>query len=96
MFAIVDKNFFEITLEEYTKLKEFTAQYCGVEPIFMSPFTKATTQSSVFFEWAIPRTAVSYMAKVAATNTDIFIEEGFMVLQIASSVIFDTRKNVIL
>ena len=94
MFAIVEKNFFEITLEEYSELKKFTSQYCGVDLPFMSPLVSAGPYSSVLFEWYIPLTAISYMVKVATSNADIFIRRGFVLLKISSAVIFDNRVNV--
>lgn len=94
MFAIVEKNFFEITLGEYSELKEFTSRYCGVEPMFMSPLVSAGPYASVLFEWCVPLAAISYMVKVAISNTDIFIQSGFVLLKISSAMIFDKRVNV--
>ena len=94
MFAIVKKNFLEITLEEYSELKKFTSQHCGVDLLFMSPLVSAGPYSSVLFEWYIPLTAIAYMVKVATSNADIFIQKGFVLLKISSAVIFDNRVNV--
>ena len=94
MFAIVEKNFYEVTFEEYSELKEFIAQHCGVDPMFMSPIVSAGAYSSVLFEWYIPLTAISYMVKVATSNADIFIQRGFVLLKISSAIIFDNRVNV--
>ena len=94
MFAIVEKNFVEITLKEYLELKNFTSRYCGVDPMFMSPFVSAGPYSSIMFEWFIPLTAISYMVKVATSNADIFIQEGFVLLKISSAMIFDRRADV--
>ena len=94
MFAIVEKNFFEITLEEFLELKDFTSRYCGVDSWFMSPLVSAGPYSSILFEWYIPLTAISYMVKVATSNTDVFIQRGFVLLKISSAMIFDKRVDV--
>ena len=94
MFAIVEKNFFEITLEEFLELKDFISRYCGVEPWFMSPVVNAGPYSSILFEWYIPLTAISYMVKVATSNTDVFIQRSFVLLKISSAMIFDRRVDV--
>ena len=94
MFAIVEKKFLEITLEEYLELKKFTSRYCGVDPMFMSPFVSAGPYFSILLEWFIPLTAISYMVKIATSNTDIFIQEGFVLLKISSALIFDKRVDV--
>lgn len=90
---IKDKNFLDITLEEYQILKEFTAQHCQIPSYFLSPFIQAS-ESSLLLEWSVPLTAVSYMVKKATNNSDFFVKEGFVYLEISSSVIFDNRDNV--
>ena len=90
---IKDKNFLDITLEEYQILKEFTAQHCEIPSYFLSPFTQAS-KSSLLLEWFVPLTAVSYMIEKATNNSDFFVKEGFVYLEISSNMIFDNSDNV--
>lgn len=93
MFAIVEKNYIEITLKEYTELKKFTSQRCGVEPMFMFPFARAMPHFSVLFEWFVPLAAASYMIRVATSNSHMFTQRGFVCLQIDLTKIFDNRSD---
>ena len=95
MVAIIkNKNFYQITLEEYCQLKEFTSIHCGVESLFLSPFAEASPYSSVLLKWFVPLMAVSYMVKMATENIDVFVKENFVYLKISSVVVLDTRDNV--
>ena len=94
MVAIVqNKIFLRITKMEYDQLKEFIAQHCGVKSYVIPPFHKAA-KSSLVLEFIIPVTAVSHMVETAARNSAIFLENGFVYLRIAMTVIFDKRDNV--
>ena len=95
MFAVAEKSYFEITLEEYSELKEFASQCCGVKQMFMSPFARSSPDSSVLFEWFIPLTAISYMVKKATSNASAFTQKGFVFLKIDSTEIFDFRFKTI-
>ena len=55
MFAIVNKDCFKITKEEYDELKYFISKQCGVEAYILSPLTQASP-SSLISEWYIPLT----------------------------------------
>ena len=95
MVAIIkDKNFFEITLEEYNEIKEFTAKHCGVKSWFLSRFVETLPFYSLLIKWFVPLSVVSYMVKIATDNTDIFIGKNFVYLKISSVVVFDKRDNV--
>jgi len=95
MVAIIKgKNFCNITLEEYSQLKEFTSKYCGIDSWFLPPFVKASSHSSVLLKWFVPLMAVSYMVKMATENIDVFVKENFVYLKISSVVVLDTRDNV--
>ncbi|XP_065901976.1 CARD- and ANK-domain containing inflammasome adapter protein-like isoform X2 [Dysidea avara] len=93
MVAIVhDKIFSRITKEEYDQLKEFIAQHCGVKSYVIPPFHKAA-KSSLVLEFIIPVTAVSHMVETATRNSALFLENGFVYLRIAMTMIFDKRNN---
>ena len=95
MVAIIkDKNFFEITLEEYNEIKEFTAKHCGVKSWFLSPFVEMSPFCSVLIKWLVPLSAVSYMVRIATDNTDVFIGKNIVYLKISSIMVFDKRDNV--
>ena len=94
MVAIVkNKSFLYITVEEYTKLKEFILQHCEVEPYVISPFDELGF-GSLLLEWFVPLTAVPYMIEMATVNANVFIAQNFIFLKISSTVIFDKRDNV--
>jgi len=94
MVAIVqNKTFFRITKMEYDQLKEFISQHCGVKSYVIPPFHKAA-KSSLVLEFIIPVTAVSHMVETATRNSAIFLENGFVYLRIAMTVIIDRRDNV--
>jgi len=94
MVAIVqNKTYFRITKMEYDQLKEFISQHCGVKSYVIPPFHKAA-KSSLVLEFIIPVTAVSHMVETATRNSVIFLENGFVYLRIAMTVIIDRRDNV--
>ena len=94
MKAIVkNRNFSDITLEEYSELKQFTSKHCGVKSYALCPFCKAESHSLVL-EWYIPLTASKKMADVATKNANTFIAAGFVYLEISGTIICDTTNNV--
>ena len=90
MVAITNKLFCDITKKEYSELKSFVSQHCGVEPHALSPFIKALS-SSLILEWCIPGAAAAYMIEMASVNKHLFINHGFIYLKITASVILDER-----
>ena len=94
MVAIIHgKIFSRITKMEHDQIKEFIAQYCEVNSYVIPPFHKAA-KSSLVLEFIIPVTAVSHMVETATRNSAIFLENDFVYLRIAMTVIFDKRDNV--
>ena len=93
MVAITTKLFSDITKKEYSELKNFISQHCGVEPHAISPFIKASS-SSLILEWYIPGAAAAYMIDMATVNKHLFIDHGFIYLKITASVILDKRDIV--
>ena len=93
MVAITNKSFSDITKKEYSALRNFISQHCGVEPHAMSPLNKASS-SSLVLEWYIPGGAVAYMIETASDNKQVFINHGFVYLKIVTSVILEERDNV--
>ncbi|XP_065903141.1 ankyrin-1-like isoform X3 [Dysidea avara] len=93
MIAIVkNRNFSDVTLEEYSELKQFTFKHCGVKSYVICPFCKAESHSLVL-EWCIPLTAVKKMVDAATKNASKFIAAGFVYLKISVARICDTRNN---
>ena len=90
MVAIASKLFCDITKKEYSELKCFISQHCGVEAHAISPFVKALS-SSLILEWYIPGAAAAYMTEMATGNKNLFINHGFVYLKITTSVILDER-----
>jgi len=95
MIAIVNNRYSRITKEEYDQLKNFIAEHCGVEAYVLSPFLNMSP-SSLLLEWFIPSTAITRMVEMATRSKSVFIEQSFIFLQIADSVIFDQRIQVCL
>lgn len=94
MVAIVNNKIFStITMEEYDKLTQFTAEHCGVGPHVMS-MCKTLSYNSLLIEWYIPITAISHMVEISKSNVDNFVKETFVYLKISSTVIYDHRRNV--
>ena len=92
MVAIVsNKLFYQVTKEEYEKIKQFTSEHCRVKPYVLLPF-KRVSSSSLLVVWPIPSTAVSYMIYMATTNVNSFIKKSFIYLKISSSIIIDQRS----
>ena len=90
MVAVTSKSFYNITKKEYSELKHFISQHCGVEAHAISPFIKALS-SSLILEWYIPGAAAAYMIEMATGNKNLFINHGFVYLKITTSVILDER-----
>ena len=94
MVAIVhEKIFSRITKMEYDQLKEFITEHCRVKSYVVPPFHKAA-KSSLVLEFIIPVTAVTHMVETATRNKAIFLQNGFVYMRIAMTVIFDKRDNV--
>ena len=92
MVAIVNKKYSRITKEEYDQLKCFIAEHCGVDSYVLSPFLNMSP-SSLLLEWLVASTAITYMVETATKHKHIFIKEGFVFLQIATTVILDCRSD---
>ena len=95
MVAIVNKKYSRITKEEYDQLKCFIAEHCGVESYVLSPFLNMAP-SSLLLEWLVPSTAVTRMVETATKNRHIFIQESFVFLQVAITVVLDDKDKVII
>ena len=93
MMAIVNKKYSRITKEEYDQLKYFITEHCGVESYVLSPFLNMSS-SSLLLEWLVPSTAITHMVETATNNKHIFIKESFVFLQIATTVVLDTKNEV--
>ena len=92
MVAIIkNRNFYEITLQEYHELKQFTSRHCGVKSYVICPFCKADSHS-LLLEWYIPFTAVKHMVDTAGKNIHAFTMEGFIYLKISETEILNTVK----
>ena len=93
MVAIVNKKYSRITKEEYDQLKRFITEHCGVESYVLSPFLNMSS-SSLLLEWLVPSTAITHMVETATNNKHIFIKESFVFLQIATTIVLDTKNEV--
>ena len=91
MVAVINKNYWEITKEEYDQLKHFIAEQCGVEPYVLSPFLYMS-QSSLVLDWVVPSTAVLHMVETATRNKHKLIKEYFVYLQIAKVAVLRIEK----
>ena len=91
--AIVNKEYSQITKEEYDQLKYFIAKCCGIKSYVLSPFLNMS-QSSLLLEWSVPSTAITHMVETATKNKDIFIKKSFVFLQITTTVILNNRNQV--
>ena len=92
MVAIIsNKLFYQITKEDYDKIKQFTSEHCRVKPYVLLPF-KRVSLSSLRIVWSIPSTAVSYMIYMAIINVNNFTNKSFVYLKISSTVIIDQRS----
>ena len=91
VFAEPGRAYCEIALDGYSELMQFTSQCCGVKQMFMLPFARPLSDSSVLFEWFIPLKIISYMIKKATDNISTFTQKGFVFLKIDSTEIFDLR-----
>ena len=95
VFAEPGRAYGELALDEYSELMQFTSQCCGVKRVFMLPFARPLSDSSVLFEWFIPLTVISYMIGKAKNNIKAFTEKGFVFLKIDSTEIFDLRIKTV-
>ena len=77
MVAITSRLFYDITKKEYSELKSFISQHCGVEAHAISPFIKVSS-SSLILEWYIPGDATAYMIEKATVSKRLFIDHGFV------------------
>ena len=92
MVAIIsNKLFYQITKEDYDKIKQFTSEHCRVKPYVLLPF-KRVSSSSLRIVWSIPSSAVSYMIYMATINVYSFINKSFVYLKISSTVIINQRS----
>ena len=93
MVAIVNKKYSKITKEEYDQLKCFITEHCGVESYVLSPFLNISS-SSLLLEWLVSSTAITHMVETATNNKHMFIKESFVFLQIAATIVLDTKNEV--
>ncbi|XP_065903666.1 uncharacterized protein [Dysidea avara] len=87
MTAIVDKDYSEITLEEYSEIEEFVHECLGQA----QPST-ATKSNSIQIVWYVADIAIDSLCSKAAQCKEAFILESFVFLEIGAKVIFDNRQ----
>lgn len=90
ILILSDKLFYNITKQEYDRIKEFTSKHCGVKSYVLLPL-KRVSSSSLLIVWSIPSTAVSYMIEMATENIYNFIKNSCVYFKISSTVIIDQR-----
>ena len=93
MVAVLNKEYSQITKEEYDRLKCFITECCGIKSYVLSPFLNMS-QSSLLLEWLVPSTAITHMVETATKNKDMFLKESFVFLQITTAIILDNRNQV--
>ena len=95
VFAEPGRAYGELALDEYSELMQFTSQCCGVKQMFMLPFARPLSDSSVLFEWFIPLKVIRHMIEKATDNIRAFTQKGFVFLKIDSTEIFDLRIKTV-
>ena len=90
MVAIIsNKLFYQITKEDYDKIKQFMSEHCRVKPYVLLPF-KGVWPSSHLIVWSVPST--SYMIYMTNINVSNFINKSFVYLKISFTVIIDQKS----
>ena len=86
--VIINKPYKSLTKSKYDEIKEFVLKQLDVRPYVITSCIKVTFDS-LRLEWYVTSQAVPYMVSMAYQNKDIFIEEGYVFVQIGEETIFD-------
>lgn len=90
--VIVDKPYQELTLEEYTKLRDFIFRYLDIKHYIALPHIKFLF-GSLQLIWYVLKKAAPQMVKMAQRNEKIFASNSVVFVQIDQSVVLDFRAK---
>ena len=92
--VIIDKPYRELTLEDFTKLRDFIFRNLDIKHYIALPHIKFLF-GSLHLEWYVVKKAASHMIKMGQQNEKIFIESSVVFIQIDQSVVLDCRAKTV-
>ena len=90
--VIIDKSYHELTLEDFTKLRDFIFKYLDIKHYTALPHIKFLF-SSLCLEWYVLKKAAAHMIKMAKRNEEIFMNNSVVFIQVDQSVILDSTTK---
>ena len=87
MIAIIDKNYSEITLEEWLKIESLVSKYLNVP----QPPSEIKQSQSIESVWYVSTAAVESLKVKASQHKEVFCNESFIFLKVGDVIVFDTR-----
>ena len=90
--VIIDKPYRELTLENFTKVRNFIFKYLDIKHYTTLPHIKFLF-SSLQLEWYVLKKATSHMIKMAKQNEEVFIKNSVVFIQVDQSVVLDSTTR---
>ena len=90
--VIIDKSYRQLTLEDFTKLRDFIFEYLDIKHYTALPHIKFL-YSSLHLEWYVIKKAAPYMIKMAKQNEKIFMSNFVVFIQVDQSVVLDSATK---
>ena len=91
--VVIDKPYRELTLEEFTKLRDFNFKYLDIKHYTALPHIKFTLSSDLTLEWYVLKKAALHMAKMAQQNEKTFTSNSVVFIQVDQSFVLDCRAK---
>ena len=90
MVAIIDKDYDDISLEEFSELEEFVSTYLG---IIQCPY-KVNQSQSIEVIWLVSIEAADTLRSKILQHKEIFLQKSFLYLKIGDTDILNTKSQV--
>ena len=87
--VIIDKSYRELTLEDFTKLRDFIFKYLDIKHYTALPHIKYL-YGSLHLEWYVLKRAAAHMIKMAKLNEEVFTSNSVVFIQVDQSVVLDS------
>ena len=90
--VIIDKSYRELTLEDFTKLRDFIFKYLDIKHYTALPHIKFLL-GSLHLEWYVLKRAAAHIIKMAKLNEEVFMSNSVVFIQVDQLVVLDSTTK---
>jgi len=92
MKVIIDKPYQELTLEEFTRVRNYIFDHLETKHYVALPHIKFLI-GSLQLQWYVLKKAAPHMIKMAQHNEEIFVNNKVVFIQVDEFIVFDNRAK---